>query len=175
MIDGHYGEGAEAPEHEGVRESGQRPFADDFRLAEHLPEEFAQTRSEGGERESGVWFGGEDRPQDWPNALPEQERGQEREHGEDRNFRKRTGQRSRHAPTAYQPWPPRNKPARVEAYVMIPRSDGPLPIRPWTRFAFRHGRSDCPLNGIAFAGLGALPGSTWRRRFLDPFAHAGQA
>ena len=43
-------EGAESPEDEGVRESGQRALADHFALQQHFPDEFADARAERRER-----------------------------------------------------------------------------------------------------------------------------
>ena len=61
-----------SPEYEGVREAGQGPFADDFGLAEHFPEEVPDALADGRQAEVRVFSGFEDSLENGREAAPEQ-------------------------------------------------------------------------------------------------------
>jgi hypothetical protein len=57
VSDRNQGECAESPEHEGVRDSGQRPLTDHFPLQQNFPNEFRDARASGAEVKVSVSFG----------------------------------------------------------------------------------------------------------------------
>ena len=56
MVDGNQRERAESPEDEGVRQTRQRPLADDFPLQQDFPNEIADTAPTGWMVNSGSFF-----------------------------------------------------------------------------------------------------------------------
>ncbi len=53
MVQRDQREDAESPENEGVRDAGQRPFADHFGLEQHFPDEIPDALADGSQREIG--------------------------------------------------------------------------------------------------------------------------
>ena len=88
MIEGDEGEGAESPEDEGVGEAGQGAFADDFRLADDLPEEVPDAAAES-EVEAGILFRFEDAVENEAETSPEERGGSDDERCEEQFFPKR--------------------------------------------------------------------------------------
>ncbi len=71
MVDGDEREGAEAPEHERVRESGQRALADHFALQQNFPDEVADAPAHGLNAELGILLGSEHGAPDFSESQPE--------------------------------------------------------------------------------------------------------
>jgi hypothetical protein len=86
VIEGDEREGEESPEDEGVRYTGQRAFADDLALAEHLPDEVANAWEDGSQGEAEVFAGGEDVAQDGREAKQEERGGRGDEGDEKEDF-----------------------------------------------------------------------------------------
>src|ERR1019366_2348189 len=72
VIERHQRKHAEAPEHKGVRQSGQRPLRDDQSLRAHFPEHFADARSNRPQAEIGVALRGQNDVQRRAKLPPEQ-------------------------------------------------------------------------------------------------------
>ena len=72
MIECNQGEGAEAPEHEGVGESGERALANDFALQQDLPHKLADARPERLDMKVGIGARAADDGHDSAKSAPEQ-------------------------------------------------------------------------------------------------------
>ena len=71
MIKRDQREGAEGPEDEGVGQTGEGPFADDFGLAEHLPYKIPDALADREEAKAGVLLRFQDYVEDQAKAAPE--------------------------------------------------------------------------------------------------------
>ena len=117
MIQRHQRERAKAPEHERVREPGQRPFANDLGLAEHLPQEVSQARRKRGEAETRVGLRTHDVAVDDAEALPEEESGNRKQREKERYLK--PGMCSHAAGLATQDCSMRESCAGVRRFVLV--------------------------------------------------------
>src|SRR5260370_14827606 len=73
VVDGDEREGAESPEDEGVRESGQRALADHCALQQHFPDEVANAPSGRLQSKFRILLGAQDGSPDFAESQPEAE------------------------------------------------------------------------------------------------------